>query len=135
MRLWPLRRMLLPIRRINIAVRTVPECNIMKKIIAFSLLSVAFCLGSSPVPFAGEIYQIDQIYKAVGEPALRAEAAGLLTAIALGDDVSAVPALSLIKAGVSQELMTDPALHNPTVRGFARTLDELSETGDPRVLV
>jgi hypothetical protein len=91
----------------------------MEKILAVSLLSLAFCLGSSPVPFAGELYQIDQIYKAVGEQALRAQAVGLLTAIALGEDVSAVPALSLIKAGVSQELMTDPALHNPTVRAFA----------------
>jgi hypothetical protein len=54
----------------------------MEKIIAVSLLSVAFCLGSSPVPFPGERYEIDQIYKVVGEPALRAEAVGLLTAIA-----------------------------------------------------
>ncbi len=52
---------------------------------------------------------------------------GLLTAIALGEDVSAVPALSLIKTGVSQELMTDPALHNPTVRAFA--VQRLSESG------
>ena len=99
----------------------------MEKIIAVSLLSVAFCLGSSPKPFPGEQYQIDQIYKVVGEPALRAEAVGLLTAIAVGDDVSAVPTASLKAAGVSLELLTSPALHNPTVRAFA--VQRLSESG------
>lgn len=99
----------------------------MEKIIAVSLLSVAFCLGSSPVPFPGERYEIDQIYKVVGEPALRAEAVGLLTAIAAGDDVSAVPIQSLKTAGVSLELLTSHYLHNPTVRVFA--VQRLSESG------
>jgi predicted metal-dependent TIM-barrel fold hydrolase len=70
----------------------------MKKIIAFSLFSAALCLAHKPLPFPVERYQIDQVYKAVGEPALRAEAVGLLTAIALGDDPSAVPTPSLRSA-------------------------------------
>jgi len=106
---------------------TVLECSVMKKIIAFSLLSIAFCFGNSPVPFAGERYQIDQIYKAVAEPALRAEAVGLLTAIARAEDMSAVPTLSLKSAGVPLELMTSHYLHNPTVRAFA--VQRLSESG------
>ena len=99
----------------------------MEKIVVFSLLSVAFRLGNSPVPFATERHQIDQIYKVVGEPALRAEAVGLLTAIAVGDDVSAVPIPSLKTAGVSLDLMTSHYLHNPTVRAFA--VQRLSESG------
>lgn len=77
----------------------------MKKIIAFSLFS-AFCLAHNPPPFSVERYQIDQIYKAVGEPALRAEAVALLTAIAVGDNVSALPRQSLKTAGISLQVMT-----------------------------
>ena len=103
----------------------------MEKTIALFLLSVAFCFGNSPEPFAGERYQIDQIYKAIGEPDLRAEAVALLTAIAVGDDVSGVPTLALKTTGVPLELMTDPARHEPTLRAFA--VQRLSETGLPEV--
>jgi hypothetical protein len=53
----------------------------MEKTIVFALLCAALCFGSSLKPFVGELYQIDQIYKFIGEPALRAEAVGLLTAM------------------------------------------------------